>query len=102
MPENGLLLIVLTALLSSRSGDAHPQCLDYKPPFQPPEPLIFCKEYAKFGCCTLEKDNEISERFYQIMDYFDYTGFVACGKYIRSILCQVSKTQYAILFFLLA
>lgn len=88
MPENGLLLIVLTVLTSFRSGDAHPQCLDYKPPFQPPEPLIFCKEYTKFGCCTLEKDNLISERFYQIMDYFDYTGFVACGKYIRSILCQ--------------
>ncbi|XP_076138892.1 HHIP-like protein 1 [Alosa pseudoharengus] len=88
MPENGLMLIVLSVLVNFWSGDAHPQCLDYKPPFQPPEPLVFCKEYAKFGCCTLEKDNIISERFYQIMDYFDYTGFVACGKYIRSILCQ--------------
>ncbi|XP_062409301.1 HHIP-like protein 1 [Sardina pilchardus] len=88
MPQNGLMLIVLSVLINFWSGDAHPQCLDYKPPFQPPEPLVFCKEYAKFGCCTLEKDNAISERFYHIMDYFDYTGFVACGKYIRSILCQ--------------
>ncbi|XP_043120038.1 HHIP-like protein 1 [Puntigrus tetrazona] len=78
----GLVLVV------PQQGDAHPQCLDYKPPFQPPEPLLFCKEYAKFGCCDLDRDNQISQRFYQIMDYFDHTGFMACGKFIRSILCQ--------------
>ncbi|XP_058606600.1 HHIP-like protein 1 [Onychostoma macrolepis] len=80
--------LILVVLLSPQQGNAHPQCLDYKPPFQPPEPLLFCKEYAKFGCCDLDRDNQISQRFYQIMDYFDHTGFMACGKYIRSILCQ--------------
>ncbi|XP_057204678.1 HHIP-like protein 1 isoform X2 [Triplophysa rosa] len=83
--SHSLLLVILLLPLQ---GNAHPQCLDYKPPFQPPEPLVFCKEYAKFGCCDLDKDNQISQRFYQIMDYFDHTGFMACGKYIRSILCQ--------------
>uniref|UniRef100_A0A671QWF6 Si:ch211-136a13.1 n=1 Tax=Sinocyclocheilus anshuiensis TaxID=1608454 RepID=A0A671QWF6_9TELE len=78
----------LLLLLLKLFGNAHPQCLDYKPPFQPPEPLLFCKEYAKFGCCDIDRDNQISQRFYQIMDYFDQTGFMACGKYIRSILCQ--------------
>lgn len=82
--------LCLVVLLIPLQGNAHPQCLDYKPPFQPPEPLLFCKEYAKFGCCDLDRDNQISQRFYQIMDYFDHTGFMACGKYIRSILCQVS------------
>uniref|UniRef100_A0A8C2KFS3 Si:ch211-136a13.1 n=1 Tax=Cyprinus carpio TaxID=7962 RepID=A0A8C2KFS3_CYPCA len=82
--------VFLVVLLISQQGNAHPQCLDYKPPFQPPEPLLFCKEYAKFGCCDIDRDNQISQRFYQIMDYFDQTGFMACGKYIRSILCQVS------------
>ncbi|XP_052387348.1 HHIP-like protein 1 [Carassius gibelio] len=80
--------VFLVVLLISQQGNAHPQCLDYKPPFQPPEPLLFCKEYAKFGCCDLDRDNQISQHFYQIMDYFDQTGFLACGKYIRSILCQ--------------
>ncbi|XP_077091640.1 HHIP-like protein 1 [Siphateles boraxobius] len=80
------LLVLL--ILFSPQGNAHPQCLDYKPPFQPPEPLLFCKEYAKFGCCDLDRDNQISQRFYQIMDYFDDSGIMACGKYIRSILCQ--------------
>uniref|UniRef100_A0A672Z3F5 HHIP-like protein 1 n=1 Tax=Sphaeramia orbicularis TaxID=375764 RepID=A0A672Z3F5_9TELE len=66
----------------------HPQCLDYKPPFEPRQPLVFCKEYSKFGCCDLERDEEISVRFYSIMDNFDHSGFVTCGKFIRSILCQ--------------
>ncbi|KAK2894954.1 hypothetical protein Q8A67_012183 [Cirrhinus molitorella] len=80
--------LFLVVFLIPQQGNAHPQCLDYKPPFQPPEPLLFCKEYAKFGCCDLDRDTQISQRFYQIMDYFDHTGFMACGKYIRSILCQ--------------
>ncbi|XP_059361916.1 HHIP-like protein 1 [Carassius carassius] len=80
--------VFLVVLVISQQGNAHPQCLDYKPPFQPPEPLLFCKEYAKFGCCDLDRDNQISQHFYQIMDYFDQTGIMACGKYIRSILCQ--------------
>ncbi|XP_073706730.1 HHIP-like protein 1 [Garra rufa] len=80
--------LFLVVFLIPQQGNAHPQCLDYKPPFQPPEPLHFCKEYAKFGCCDLDRDTQISQRFYQIMDYFDHTGFVTCGTYIRTILCQ--------------
>ena len=85
----GRLLLPGLVLLLAHQGLSHPQCLDYKPPFQPREPLVFCKAYAKFGCCDLEKDEEISQRFYKIMDNFDYAGYVSCGKYIRSILCQV-------------
>ncbi|XP_076590363.1 HHIP-like protein 1 [Chaetodon auriga] len=83
-----LLLLVLLSLLQAWRGCCHPQCLDYKPPFQPQQPLVFCKEYSKFGCCDLEKDEEISMRFYTIMGNFDHSGYVTCGKYIRSILCQ--------------
>lgn len=83
---HSLIMVVLNLYL----GDAHPQCLDYRPPFQPQESLLFCKEYAKFGCCDRERDDQISRRFYQIMEYFDHSGFMACGKYIRNILCQVS------------
>nr|XP_015196415.1 PREDICTED: HHIP-like protein 1 [Lepisosteus oculatus] len=78
--------------------DSHPQCLDYKPPFQPPEPLTFCKEYSEFGCCDLERDTRISGRYYEIMDYFDFSGFIICGKYIRSILCQECSPYAAHLF----
>ncbi|KAK6487720.1 HHIP-like protein 1 isoform X1 [Huso huso] len=67
---------------------SHPQCLDYKPPFKPPEPLTFCTEYSQFGCCDSEQEQLIMRRYYLVMDFFDYSGYVACGKYIRSILCQ--------------
>ncbi|XP_029922231.1 HHIP-like protein 1 [Myripristis murdjan] len=83
-----LLLHLLLLVLHSWRGSCHPQCLDYKPPFEPRQPLVFCKEYGKFGCCDAEKDEEISNRFYTIMDNFDYSGYATCGKYIRSILCQ--------------
>ncbi|KAF0030518.1 hypothetical protein F2P81_017249 [Scophthalmus maximus] len=64
------------------------ECLDYKPPFEPRQPLVLCKEYSKFGCCDVERDGEISVKFHTIMENFDHSGYVACGKYIRSILCQ--------------
>ncbi|XP_042342606.1 HHIP-like protein 1 [Plectropomus leopardus] len=83
-----LLPLILLLLLQAWGGCCHPQCLDYKPPFEPRQPLLFCKEYTKFGCCDLEKDKEISVRFYSIMDNFDHSGYVTCAKYIRSILCQ--------------
>lgn len=89
-----LILHVLMLLLQARWGHSHPQCLDYKPPFQPQQPLVFCKEYSKFGCCDLQKDEEIRIRFYTIMENFDHSGYVTCSKYIRSILCQVGKTVY--------
>ncbi|XP_035536040.1 HHIP-like protein 1 isoform X1 [Morone saxatilis] len=87
-PLPHLLLLVLIFLLHAWRGCCHPQCLDYKPPFEPRQPLVFCKEYSKFGCCDLEKDGEISVRFYKIMENFDHSGYVTCGKYMRSILCQ--------------
>ncbi|XP_031716875.1 HHIP-like protein 1 [Anarrhichthys ocellatus] len=83
-----LLLLVLLLLLQAWRGCCHPQCLDYKPPFEPRQPLAFCKDYSKFGCCDLEKDDEISVKFYTIMDNFDHSGYMACAHYIRSILCQ--------------
>ncbi|CAN9511582.1 unnamed protein product [Ophioblennius macclurei] len=81
-------LAVLLLLLQAWRGSSHPQCLDYKPPFEPRQPLVFCKESSKFGCCDLDKDEEISRRFYRIMENFDHSGYVTCGRYIRSILCQ--------------
>ncbi|XP_051933701.1 HHIP-like protein 1 [Hippocampus zosterae] len=83
-----LLLTVLLLITQAGSGGCHPQCLDYKPPFEPQRPLLFCKEYAKFGCCDDEKDHQLSAKFYSIMEHFDHSGYVTCGRYIRSILCQ--------------
>ncbi|XP_054650197.1 HHIP-like protein 1 isoform X2 [Dunckerocampus dactyliophorus] len=83
-----LLLTMLLLLIQVRWGGCHPQCLDYKPPFEPRQPLLFCKNYSKFGCCDEERDYQLSVRFYTIMENFDHSGYVTCGNYIRNILCQ--------------
>ncbi|XP_069500624.1 HHIP-like protein 1 [Ambystoma mexicanum] len=69
-------------------GSCHPQCLDYKPPFQPPKPLAFCVAYSAFGCCDSRQDAELSRRFDFITDFMDQSGVRTCGAYIRDILCQ--------------
>nr|XP_057936763.1 HHIP-like protein 1 [Doryrhamphus excisus] len=93
-----LLLTTLLLLIQVRRGCCHPQCLDYKPPFEPRQPLLFCKNYSKFGCCDEDKDYELSVRFYTIMENFDHSGYVTCGNYIRSILCQVCSPYAAHLY----
>ncbi|KAG8448743.1 hypothetical protein GDO86_015709 [Hymenochirus boettgeri] len=66
----------------------HPQCLDYKPPFQPSQPLTFCSTYSSFGCCDYTQDEVIASRFHYITDFLDHSGVAVCGDYIRDILCQ--------------
>ncbi|XP_043913791.1 HHIP-like protein 2 [Protopterus annectens] len=67
---------------------AHPQCLDYRPPFQPAHHLEFCSQYETFGCCDQGTDNSIAERYWDIMDYLDLQGHELCGGFIKDILCQ--------------
>ncbi|XP_063775497.1 HHIP-like protein 2 [Pseudophryne corroboree] len=66
----------------------HPQCLDFGPPFKPVVHLEFCSQYDEFGCCDQEKDNIIAERYWSIMDNYDYKEQELCGGYVKDILCQ--------------
>nr|DBA20796.1 TPA: hypothetical protein GDO54_017539 [Pyxicephalus adspersus] len=66
----------------------HPQCLDYKPPFQPLKPLTFCTAYSSFGCCDTAQDRAIADKFRYITEFLDNTGVNVCGEYLRNILCQ--------------
>ncbi|XP_021018490.1 HHIP-like protein 2 isoform X1 [Mus caroli] len=66
----------------------HPQCLDYGPPFRPPQHLDFCSDYDSFGCCDQRKDRRIAARYWDIMSYFDLKAHELCGGYIKDILCQ--------------
>lgn len=68
----------------------HPQCLDFKPPFQPQQELKFCQMYKYLGCCDNARDQELMAKYYRIMDNFDYYGYSNCAAYIQDLLCQVS------------
>ncbi|XP_023695130.2 HHIP-like protein 2 [Paramormyrops kingsleyae] len=82
------MLFVVLLVTSIRDASAHPQCLDFEPPFKPQFHLEFCRDYEKFGCCDQDTDNSIAERYWNIMDYYDMQGHELCGEFVKNILCQ--------------
>ncbi|XP_054423633.1 HHIP-like protein 1 [Pteronotus mesoamericanus] len=79
-----LALLVLRAL----GAAAHPQCLDFRPPFRPPQPLLFCAQYSAFGCCTPEQDAALARRFGALAARVDADLWAACAGYALDLLCQ--------------
>lgn len=80
------VLLVLRALPVA----AHPQCLDFRPPFRPPHPLRFCAQYSAFGCCAPEQDAALAHRFGALAARVDAPVWAACAGYALDLLCQVS------------
>lgn len=80
-------LLALRALLAA----AHPQCLDFRPPFRPPQPLSFCVQYSSFGCCTAEQDAALARRFRALETRLDPGMWATCAGYALDLLCQVSR-----------
>ncbi|XP_026370906.1 HHIP-like protein 1 [Ursus maritimus] len=80
----------LLALLALRAlgAAAHPQCLDFRPPFRPPQPLRFCAQYSAFGCCTPEQDAALARRFGALAARVDAAEWAACAGYALDLLCQ--------------
>uniref|UniRef100_A0A8C2ZY13 HHIP like 2 n=1 Tax=Cyclopterus lumpus TaxID=8103 RepID=A0A8C2ZY13_CYCLU len=77
---SGMLLVVVRPL------SAHPQCLDFEPPFKPPWHLEFCTQYELFGCCDQNTDNTIAERYWDIVDQLD-----ASGHELLSPVCTIQE-----------
>ncbi|XP_025126829.2 HHIP-like protein 1 [Bubalus kerabau] len=80
----------LLALLALRAlgAAAHPQCLDFRPPFRPPQPLRFCSQYSAFGCCTPEQDAALARRFGAVAARVDAAMWAECAGYALDLLCQ--------------
>ncbi|KAI2654247.1 HHIP-like protein 1 [Labeo rohita] len=76
----------------------HPQCLDFKPPFQPQQELQFCQMYKYFGCCDYARDRELMAKYYRVMDNFDYYGYSNCASYVQDLICQECSPYAAHLF----
>ncbi|KAM9294077.1 HHIP-like protein 1 [Gastrophryne carolinensis] len=93
-------LLLRAALLFCFQGRlfSHPQCLDFKPPFRPPEDLGFCVQYRDFGCCDPARDRDIMETFYRVMDSVDRAGYELCAAHVQDILCQECSPYAAHLF----
>uniref|UniRef100_A0A8C0ZLG8 SRCR domain-containing protein n=1 Tax=Castor canadensis TaxID=51338 RepID=A0A8C0ZLG8_CASCN len=66
----------------------HPQCLDFRPPFRPPQPLLFCAQYSAFGCCTAEQDAALARRFGALATRIDAGVWATCAGYALDLMCQ--------------
>lgn len=87
----GLVLILSGMLLVPvQPSSAHPQCLDFEPPFKPHWHLEFCTQYEQFGCCDQDTDNTIAERYWDIIDQLDVAGYDLCADELKEIMCQVT------------
>uniref|UniRef100_A0A5F8H9K8 HHIP like 1 n=1 Tax=Monodelphis domestica TaxID=13616 RepID=A0A5F8H9K8_MONDO len=93
-----VLLPLALAPLRAGPGSAHPQCLDFKPPFRPPRPLPFCEQYTAFGCCDAEQDAALSRRYWAVTSRLEPDTFAVCAAYVRDLLCQECSPYAAHLF----
>ncbi|XP_048378178.1 HHIP-like protein 1 isoform X2 [Stegostoma tigrinum] len=84
--KDSQLPLVISALLVTVVS--HPQCLDFKPPFKPAEPLSFCSAYSSFGCCDARTDSSLAKQYQHILSYLHHSGVSVCAKYIQELLCQ--------------
>ncbi|KAM9341572.1 HHIP-like protein 2 [Symphorus nematophorus] len=89
LPEFVLLVVSAVMMLAPvQPTAAHPQCLDFEPPFKPPWHLEFCTQYEQFGCCDQGTDNMIAERYWDIIDQLDVAGYELCEDMLKDIMCQ--------------
>ena len=83
-------IFIFTILQGCRFVLSHPQCLDYKPPFQPDKKLDFCANYSTFSCCTPINDRNISIEYQRIFNILGKNSNLwnKCAGMIKEILCQ--------------
>ncbi|XP_060068457.1 HHIP-like protein 1 isoform X3 [Ylistrum balloti] len=79
------LFIVHMCVLRFCAG--HPQCLDFRPPFQAGSALTFCPQYSVFGCCTVDDDRQLRTDYGGIRNNVPSALWRECGGYLREFMC---------------
>ena len=85
---------LLVSVMVLVPASAHPQCLDFAPPFKPLWHLEFCTQYEQFGCCDQKMDNMIAERYWDIIDQLETRGEDLCEDLLKEVMCQVGTCFY--------
>ncbi|XP_038135436.1 HHIP-like protein 2 [Cyprinodon tularosa] len=85
-----IIFFFISVMLSFtvQPASAHPQCLDFAPPFKPQWHLEFCSQYEDFGCCDQRTDNVIAERYWDIIELLEAAGYDLCEDMLKEIMCQ--------------
>ncbi|KAH9509188.1 HHIP-like protein 1 [Bulinus truncatus] len=79
-------LILLNLWVEAILG--HPQCLDYRAPFEPERDLLFCYQYSDLGCCSTMNDDRIREEYVYIQSQVTKDVWARCRNFVKEILCQ--------------
>lgn len=83
-----VVLCYLTLILHQNTVDSHPQCLDFRAPFQVASGLSFCSQnYSDYGCCSPKRDKEIAEHAKDFWQRFSLNARPNCAKMVKTILC---------------
>ena len=77
---------------------SHPQCLDFRPPFEVTGRLRLCTEYEDFGCCSVEQDYELWKKHERVMSQLRAREQNACEELVRQVLCLECNPYAAHLF----
>lgn len=85
---NSGYIVVFLILNGCYIAWSHPQCLDYKPPFQPESKLSFCSNYSTFSCCTPNDDLRVSVEYDRIVSSVGNNLRTKCSSVIKELLCQ--------------
>lgn len=84
----GAVLCSTLLLLNRKSVEGHPQCLDYRAPFQVASGLSFCSQnYSEYGCCTSNRDQGISNEYNKLSSRFSLGSRPKCANLVKTILC---------------
>ncbi|XP_044163472.1 HHIP-like protein 2 [Acropora millepora] len=92
MPAGGRFFVALWGIVlffkQLHSVDSHPQCLDYRAPFQVASGLLFCSQnYSDYGCCTSNRDKGIADLAEKFTKRFSLHTRPKCANMVRTILC---------------
>ncbi|GFO15898.1 hhip-like protein 1 [Plakobranchus ocellatus] len=81
-----LLILALFSLVSAIFS--HPQCLDFRAPFEPTAPLGFCSEYANYSCCESSNDDKLRNEYAYIQRKSSPRLWGRCQGFVKQLLCQ--------------
>ena len=88
-----LVLVAVSTLL--QLSRAHPQCLDFQPPYSNDD-ITYCSEYEDFGCCTKREDNRARKSTTIALNKLSDEGEkMTCDGYLRNISCLTCSPYVA-------
>ena len=88
MPTLSLRTLVTLAVIALDVVTGHPQCLDFRPPFEVSTPLEFCTEYAAYGCCNRQMDDVIRQQYNVDVRNMGLEQHPEVADFYKTLLCQ--------------